>query len=88
MLDTCARHPDLTGFIGGVFSMGNSGGLFGYVPKAGCTFWKRVFILMNGKTPLTRESLFSIPRLEVHNIAAGGLAYSNIVHATHRFPIR
>ena len=46
---TSARHLQ-------VFPFAEQGGLYCYVPKAGCTFWKRVYMWMHRK--VCGESIF------------------------------
>ncbi|RUS91637.1 hypothetical protein EGW08_000610, partial [Elysia chlorotica] len=64
--------------------------LYCVVPKAGCTFWKRIFRSFETKTNPRKEDVFNISRASVHDALDGGKGsiYSLWRHGMDRFPTR
>lgn len=76
------------GAVSGVFPLAEAGTIYCFVPKAGCTFWKRVHLLKREKKAVTGTSLFSLPRLRVHDLAKSGRKFVPTIHSPGRFPTR
>ena len=64
----CRESGHHRGSVQGVFVSERHRLAYCFVPKAGCTFWKRVFGFLNNDTGLGRapRSPFHIPRLHIH----------------------
>ncbi|CAL1535137.1 unnamed protein product [Lymnaea stagnalis] len=79
---------DLPSDVQHVLTHGDSGVIYCIVPKAGCTFWKRVFSFLNDKN-ITRplDTIFSIPRLLVHQQGQGE-PFQHYIHNPHKYLTR
>ena len=75
----CASRNHVSGRVQGVFFNEGHKLAYCFVPKTGCTFWKRVFGFLNNNTglPAPVRSPFDIPRLLIHlNRHANGVPWS------------
>ncbi|KAK0067608.1 carbohydrate sulfotransferase 11 [Biomphalaria pfeifferi] len=82
-VEKVCQTTSVSGKVHGVFTH-RSGVIYCYVPKAGCTFWKRVFTAAgfgNGQDP------FSISRNTVHSQYGKGERYSS-AHNETTYPTR
>ncbi|XP_059158198.1 carbohydrate sulfotransferase 11-like [Physella acuta] len=73
---------DVPGRVHGVYTH-KAGVIYCFVPKAGCTFWKRVFKAVN----LSKEDPFAISRNLVHTVGGSGVPYTS-EHSQLRYPTR
>ena len=70
MEEVCTSHQrkELSARVRGVFYNDKSKLAYCFVPKTGCTFWKRLFAFLNQDTDLGHSvtSPFDIPRAYIH----------------------
>ncbi|KAH9489738.1 hypothetical protein Btru_057110 [Bulinus truncatus] len=79
--NVCSRNR-VSGNVHGVFTH-TSGVIYCFVPKAGCTFWKRVFRALNSSI----DNPFTISRNLVHTDQGRGVAFTD-QHNKERYPVR
>ncbi|RUS83460.1 hypothetical protein EGW08_008776, partial [Elysia chlorotica] len=80
----CGRVGNLPGHVQSVFAHRPTGVVYCHVPKAGCTFWKRVFNFVNNKS----SSIFSTSRYQVHFNNTVSEPYNPSTHRLERYPTR
>ncbi|GFN87374.1 carbohydrate sulfotransferase [Plakobranchus ocellatus] len=84
--NVCRKYPLLRlGHLGKVLVHKKRRVIYCYVPKAGCTFWKRAFKFANNES----GSIFSPTRYDVHFIDTNlTSAYNRRSHGPSQYPVR
>ena len=73
--DVCSNDPEAQqGGVKGIFKHQKSGVIYCFVPKAGCTFWKRVFHVVNQVI-----LLLGIPQCTPRNTTVGVNVVNHII---------
>ncbi|XP_059158196.1 carbohydrate sulfotransferase 12-like [Physella acuta] len=90
--DACARRNNWEGLgrVGSVLTDDRSGLVYCLVPKAGCTYWKRLFESLHrqGGKNRSRDD-FDIPREVIHQLPTSqGTQYDERVHGPDHYPTR
>ncbi|KAK3769686.1 hypothetical protein RRG08_004937 [Elysia crispata] len=86
--EVCKKDPYAQiGEVNGIFKHQASGVIYCFVPKAGCTFWKRVFYVVN-QANTTGLSMYNISRHSIHATSRNGQLFSNQYHNWTNYPIR
>ncbi|CAG5115751.1 unnamed protein product [Candidula unifasciata] len=78
----------VSGNVSFVMNDKQAGIIYCSVPKAGCTFWKRVFTAVNSKNDSLRESIRFLSREEVHSQYIQRFQYNSTDFPKKTFPTR
>ncbi|KAL8623703.1 hypothetical protein ACOMHN_004768 [Nucella lapillus] len=66
-MQTLCQGSPIPGNVAGIFTDDTSRVAYCFLPKAGCTFWIRVFSYLHNFTGDSARTPWEIPRLKVHN---------------------
>ncbi|KAK3735517.1 hypothetical protein RRG08_007136 [Elysia crispata] len=81
--DICMNDPEAqAGGVERIFTHQSSGVIYCFVPKAGCTFWKRMFLALN------RPGVFSLDRVAIHKQAGYGRPFRKGIDDWRHYPTR